>query len=195
VYLVAGLGNPGIKYRNTRHNVGFKVINLWAKSLGIRLSGRRFGSRNTRTIFRGKPVILLLPLTYMNQSGKSVRACVDFFDPGTENILVIHDDIDLPVGKIRIVRGGGAGGHKGVLSIMQHLGTREFPRLKIGVGRPHDNGDSIEDYVLSPFYGDEKEIIQQVIQVAVHACELFIADGIETTMNHINNQNLTKSRR
>jgi PTH1 family peptidyl-tRNA hydrolase len=78
---------------------------------------------------------------------------------------------------------------------MQHLGTREFPRLKIGVGRPHDNGDSIEDYVLSPFYGDEKEIIQQVIQVAVHACELFIADGIETTMNHINNQNLTKSRR
>lgn len=195
MYLVAGLGNPGIKYRNTRHNVGFKVIYLWAKSLGVRLSGRRFDSRNIRTIFQGKPVMLLLPLTYMNQSGKSVRACVDFFGLGTENILVIHDDIDLPVGKIRIARGGGAGGHKGVLSIIQHLGTREFPRLKIGVGRPDDSGESIEDYVLSPFYGDEKEIIQQMIQVSVRACELFIADGIETTMNRINNQNLTELRR
>ncbi|UCB48461.1 MAG: aminoacyl-tRNA hydrolase [Deltaproteobacteria bacterium] len=195
MYLVAGLGNPGIKYRNTRHNVGFKVINLWAKSLGIRLSGRRFGSRNTRTTFQAKPVILLRPLTYMNQSGKSIRACVDFFDLGTEKILVIHDDIDLPVGKIRIVRGGGAGGHKGVLSIMQHLGAREFPRLKIGVGRPQYSGESVEDYVLRPFYRDEKKIIEDVIKMAVRACELFIADGIDTTMNRINNQNLTKLRR
>ena len=195
MYLVAGLGNPGIRYRNTRHNVGFKVINTWAKSMGIRLSGRRFGSRNTRTRFQTKPVILLCPLTYMNQSGKSIRACIDYFDIGEENILVIHDDIDLPVGKIRIVRGGGAGGHKGVLSIMEHLSTSEFPRLKIGVGRPHESGESIEDYVLSPFYDDEKEIIQEIIQLAVQACELFIAEGIETTMNRINNQNLTKSRR
>ncbi len=192
MYLIAGLGNPGIKYRNTRHNVGFKVINLWAKSLGVRLSGRRFGSRNTRTTFQAKPVMLLRPLTYMNQSGKSIRACIDFFDLRAENILVIHDDIDLPVGKIRLVRDGSAGGHKGVLSVVHHLGTREFPRLKIGVGRPRHNGETIEDYVLSPFYGDEKGIIQEVIHLAIRACELFITHGIDSAMNEINSQNLTK---
>ncbi|MGD9077635.1 MAG: aminoacyl-tRNA hydrolase [Desulfobacteraceae bacterium] len=192
MYLIAGLGNPGTKYRNTRHNVGFKVINKWARSLGIRLSGKRFESRNTRTTFQTKPVMLLRPLTYMNQSGKSIRACVDYFDLRAESILVIHDDIDLPVGKIRIVRGGGAGGHKGVLSVVHHLGTREFQRLKIGVGRPRYNGESIENYVLSPFYSDEKEIIQEMIQLAIRACELFIAHGIDSAMNEINYQNLTK---
>jgi PTH1 family peptidyl-tRNA hydrolase len=192
VYLIAGLGNPGLKHRNTRHNVGFKVINLWAKSLGIHLSGRRFGSRNTRATFQDKSVILLLPLTYMNESGKSIRACVDYFDLRAEDVLVIHDDIDLPLGKIRVVRNGGAGGHKGILSVVHHLGTREFPRLKIGVGRPRYDGESIEDYVLSPFYPDEEEIIQEVLQLAIQACELFIAHGIDTAMNEINYQNLTK---
>lgn len=190
--MIAGLGNPGLKYRNTRHNVGFKVINLWAKSLGIRLSGRRFGSRNTRTTFQDKSVILLCPLTYMNQSGKSIRACVDYFDLRAEEILVIHDDIDLALGKIRVVRNGGAGGHKGILSVVHHLGTREFPRLKIGVGRPRYDGESIEDYVLSPFYRDEKEIVQEVLQLAIRACELFIAHGVDSAMNEINYQNLTK---
>lgn len=192
MYLIAGLGNPGIRYRNTRHNVGFKVVNLWAKSLGIRLSGRRFESRNTRTTFQTRPVILLRPLTYMNQSGKSIKACVDFFRVREENMLIIHDDIDLPVGKIRIVRGGGAGGHKGVLSIMHHLGARGFPRLKIGVGRPRYSEESIEEYVLSPFYRDEKQIIEEVFKMAVRGCELFITDGIDSTMNRINHQNLTK---
>ena len=190
MYLIAGLGNPGIRYRNTRHNVGFRVVNQWAKSLGVRLSGRRFESRNTRTTFQAKPVILLRPLTYMNESGKSVRACADYFRLREENILVIHDDIDLPLGKIRIARGGGAGGHKGVLSIIHHLGVRQFPRLKIGIGRPRYDGESIEDYVLSPFYGDEKKIVEEMIKIGVRACELFITDGIDSTMNRINNQNL-----
>jgi PTH1 family peptidyl-tRNA hydrolase len=192
VYLIAGLGNPGLRYKNTRHNIGFKVINLWAKSLGVRLNGRRFQSRNTQAKFQDRNVMLLRPLTYMNQSGKSIRACVDFFNLRVENILVIHDDIDLSLGKIKVIRDGGAGGHKGVLSIMHHLGTRGFPRLKIGVGRPRYNGESIEDYVLSPFYDDEKGVIDEVIQLAVRACELFIANGIDSAMNHINYQNLTK---
>ncbi len=192
MYLIAGLGNPGLRYRNTRHNVGFKVINLWAKSLGVRLSGRRFQSRNTQTKFQDKTVILLRPITYMNQSGKSIEACVDFFGLRAEKILVIHDDMDLPVGKIRLVGDGGAGGHKGVLSVMHHLGTRGFPRLKIGIGRPQYNEESIEDYVLSPFYHDEKGIMEKVIQLAVRACELFIVDGIDSAMNQINYQNLTE---
>ena len=190
VYLIAGLGNPGTKYKNTRHNIGFKVINLWSKSLGVRLSGRRFQSRNTRAKFDNKEIILLCPATFMNQSGRSIRACLDFYSLQTENILVVHDDIDIPVGRIKVVRNGGAGGHKGILSLIHYLGTREFPRVKVGVGRPR-HLESIEDYVLSPFYGDEKKIIERVIQMAVRACELFVSEGVESAMNHINCENLT----
>ena len=189
--MVAGLGNPGSKYRNTRHNVGFRVIASWAQSLGVRLSGRRFRSRNTQTTFGDKKVILLRPLTYMNQSGKSIRACVDFFDLELEKILIVHDDMDLSLGKIKVVRNGGAGGHKGVLSIMDHLGTRGFPRLKIGIGRPAREEESVEDYVLSPFCRDEKETVEGVIQLAVEACGLFISTGIDSAMNVINRENLS----
>ena len=190
MYLIAGLGNPGPRYKNTRHNIGFKVIDLWGKSLGVRLSGRRFQSRNTRTRYQGKGIILLRPVTFMNQSGKSIKACADFYKLDIANILVVHDDIDLSVGKIKVVRDGGAGGHKGVLSIIEHLGTRSFPRVKIGVGRP-GYGESTEDYVLSPFYRDEKEIMERVIQMGVRACKLFISNGVESAMNDINCQNLT----
>ena len=190
MYLSAGLGNPGSEYRNTRHNVGFEVINLWGKALGVCLNDRRFQSRNTRTRYQGKEIVLLRPVTFMNQSGKSVKACADFYKLDIANILVVHDDIDLPVGKIKVVREGGAGGHKGVLSIIDHLGTRSFPRVKIGVGRPC-YGESTEDYVLSPFYRDEREIMDRVIQMGVRACKLFISDGVESAMNDINCQNLT----
>ncbi|MEE9613309.1 MAG: aminoacyl-tRNA hydrolase [Desulfatiglandales bacterium] len=190
MYLIAGLGNPGSRYSNTRHNTGFKVINLWGKSLGVRLNGRRFQSRNTQTKFQDKEIILLRPVTFMNQSGKSIKACVDFYQLETENILIIHDDVDLPVGKIKVVSNGGAGGHKGVLSIIHHLGAREFTRVKVGVGRPR-YGETIEDYVLSPFYDDEKETVKKVIQLAGRASELVVSSGVETAMNHINYQNLT----
>jgi PTH1 family peptidyl-tRNA hydrolase len=189
--LVAGLGNPGSKYKNTRHNVGFRVIASWAQSLGVRLSGRRFQSRNTQTTFEDKKIILLRPLTYMNQSGSSIRACVDFFDLEPANILIVHDDMDLLLGKIKVVRNGGAGGHKGVLSIMDNLGTRGFRRLKIGIGRPAGKEEPIEDYVLSPFCRDEKKTVERVIQLAVVACELFISSGIDSAMNVVNRENLT----
>ena len=189
VYLIAGLGNPGTKYKNTRHNIGFKVINLWSKSLGVRLNSRRFQSRNTRTKFQDKEIILLRPVTFMNHSGRAIKACVDFHHLKTKNILVAHDDIDIPVGRVKVVKNGGAGGHKGVLSIIHHLGTREFSRVKIGIGRPH-YGEIIEDFVLSPFYSGEKEIIEEVIQLAVQACRMFISNGIESAMNYANCQNL-----
>ncbi|MDY7036326.1 MAG: aminoacyl-tRNA hydrolase [Thermodesulfobacteriota bacterium] len=191
MYLIAGLGNPGPKYRNTRHNAGYKVINQWCQSMDIRLKGRRFQSRNTRMKFGEKEVILLRPTTFMNQSGRSIEACVDFFGITTKNILIIHDDIDLPVGRIKAVRNGGAGGHRGVLSIIQQLGSNEFHRIKIGIGRP-SHGETIEDYVLSPFYGDEKDIKEKVIQIGVWACELFVSGGIDTAMNNVNCYNLKK---
>jgi PTH1 family peptidyl-tRNA hydrolase len=190
VYLIVGLGNPGSQYRHTRHNIGFRVIDLWGQNLGVRLRYRRFQSRNMLTSFRQTRVMLLCPLTFMNQSGKSVRACVDYYDLESRDVLVIFDDVDLPVGRIKVARNGGAGGHKGVLSIIHHLGSTEFPRIRVGIGRPRC-GESVEDYVLAPFYSGEKEIMERVVQVAVQACELFVSEGIESAMNQINCQNLT----
>lgn len=190
MYLVAGLGNPGSRFTHTRHNIGFKVVNLWGKGLAVRLNSRRFQSRNTRTKFQDKEIILLRPRTFMNRSGQSIKACVDSYGVETGNILIIHDDIDLSVGKVKVVRNGGAGGHKGILSVIHHLGTNEFVRVKIGIGRPR-YGETVEDYVLSPFYPDEKGIMKKVVQLAVRACELFISNGVDSAMNHVNYQNLT----
>ena len=189
VYLIAGLGNPGPRYRNTRHNIGFKAINLWCKSQRVRLNGRRFQSKTTRTKFHDNDVILVQPSTFMNQSGKPIKASADFWNIDTKNILVIHDDIDLPAGRIKLIRNGGAGGHKGVLSIINHLGTNDFPRVKIGIDRPRYM-EPIDEYVLSPFYEDEKETVEKVIQMAVKACVLFISEGIESAMNYTNCQHL-----
>lgn len=125
----------------------------------------------------------------MNRSGKSVKACADAYRLVTGKILVIHDDLDLPVGRIKIIKHGGAGGHKGVLSIIEHLGSSQFPRIKIGIGRPRC-GKTAEEYVLAPFYDDEKKIIKSVIRMGVHACKLFISDGVEPAMSQINCQNL-----
>ena len=187
VNLIAGLGNPGAEYTNTRHNVGYMVIGHWAKSLGVRLSGRRFHSTNIQTKYHDKDIILLRPRTYMNRSGKAVKACVDFYGLGPEDILVVHDDIDLTLGRVKMVRDGGPGGHKGVRSLIQGLGTRAFCRVKVGVGRP-PTGENVEDYVLGTFRAGEKDIVQEVIKGAVRACELFVSNGVEAAMNKINCQ-------
>jgi len=186
-----GLGNPGSGYKSTRHNTGFRIIDHLSRNVGASLKGRRSQSRNIRTTYRGREIVLLKPVTFMNQSGRAVKACADFFHLPPNRILVVHDDLDLPVGKIKVVRNGGPGGHKGVLSIIEHLGSREFPRIKIGIGRPR-YGESPEDYVLAPFYEDESEIMLRVFKVAVQACRLFIFDGIESAMNQINHQIFTE---
>ena len=191
MHLIAGLGNPGLKYRNTRHNIGFKVVDLWAKSLGVHLDRSRFHGRFTRTRFQNVDVILLRPMTFMNRSGDSIKACFDFFDLQAEDVLVVHDDVDLPLGRVKVVRGGSAGGHRGVKSTIQHLGTHEFPRIKVGVGRPRYDGESVEDYVLKSFYRDEKKVVEEVIQVATKACELIVENGVDVAMNHINSRDLT----
>jgi PTH1 family peptidyl-tRNA hydrolase len=189
MYLIVGLGNPGRQYKQTRHNVGFGAIERLSKDLGVRLKSRRFQSRSTRTTFEGHDIILIRPMTYMNRSGSAVHACMDFYGLHPGDILVIHDDIDLQVGRVKVVKQGGAGGHKGVSSLIEHLGTHTFARVKIGIGRPrHD--ETIEDFVLSPFYQEEKPIIEEAIQTAVEAFGLFVAGGIESTMNVINSQNL-----
>ena len=188
--LIVGLGNPGPGYENSRHNIGFKVVDLWSKDLGLVLKKRLFRSKSIRAEFRGNNIILLCPLTFMNLSGEEVRACADYYALKTGTILVIHDDLDLPLGRIKVVKDGGAGGHKGVASIIHDLESTQFSRVKVGIGRPR-YGETVEDYVLSPFYADEKGLAQKAIQVAVNACELFVLEGVESAMNQINCQRLT----
>ncbi len=134
--------------------------------------------------------MLLCPLTYMNESGRSVKACAAYYGLKSRDILVIHDDLDLEVGRIKVVRNGGAGGHRGVASIIQHLGSREFSRIKIGIGRQRYS-ETVENYVLTPFYSDEKDTIEKVFNKATQAFELFVSAGVEQAMSQINCRNLT----
>jgi peptidyl-tRNA hydrolase, PTH1 family len=188
VLLIAGLGNPGLSYKNTRHNIGFMVLQRWAELLGIRLSSRAFSAKSGRARVGEREIILLCPQTYMNESGRSVRACANFYRIEAENILAVHDDLDLDLGRIKVVKNGGGGGHKGVLSVFQHLGTRAFNRVKIGVGRPRYS-EPVDEFVLRPFYKDDERIVRKVIEGAVHACELFVGRGVAQAMNFINRQN------
>lgn len=187
VNLIAGLGNPGAKYSNTRHNIGYKVIDQVIRNFDVCLDIRRFQSVAVCSEFSGKDILLIKPLTFMNLSGDAVAGWADLHNIGPENILVVHDDIDLPLGKIKAVRSGGAGGHRGVRSIINSINSMEFPRVKIGIGRPR-YGENIEDFVLTPFYDDENEILESVILTGAKACQLFISKGIEFVMNNINCQ-------
>ena len=187
--MIAGLGNPGPKYKNTRHNIGFKVIDLLGADLDVQLTGRRFQSNNILTRFEGKKIFLVRPLTRMNRSGESIRSVVDYYGIQPEEILVVHDDLDLPVGRIKVVRNGGDGGHKGIMSITHQVGTDRFARVRVGIGRPRYM-EPVEEFVLKPFYQDERRIVDGVIRMAVQACKLFIGKGVESAMNIINGQNL-----
>ena len=183
--LIAGLGNPGREYKNTRHNMGFLVIEAWAASLGVVLSSRRFHSKSGRGSIEGRSAILLCPQTFMNRSGMAVRACVDYYGIEPKDMLVVHDDIDLPVGRLRLARNGGAGGHKGVQSIIESMGTGQFARLKIGVGRP-TTPQPVESFVLSPFGPEDESVLEEVVRLAVSACETFVTKGLEQAMQDVN---------
>lgn len=187
-FLIAGLGNPGLKYQNTRHNVGFMVLRRWAELLDVPLSSRAFSGQAGRARIGERKIMLLCPQTYMNESGRSVRACAEFYRIEAENILVVHDDLDIELGRIKVVRNGGGGGHKGVLSICRHLGTQAFNRVKIGVGRPRYE-EPVEEFVLRPFYKGQEETVKRVIEGALEACELFVTRGLAQAMNIINPQN------
>jgi len=188
---VIGLGNPGPRYRYTRHNVGFMVIHRWARALGVRLLSRRFEGKSSSAKYQGREVLLLCPQTFMNLSGKSVKKCAVALGVRTEEILVLHDDLDLPLGRVKVAKGGGDGGHKGIQSLFDHLGTREFSRVRVGIGRPR-HGEPIHEFVLSPFYREDRAAVETVLQKAVHACELFVSEGIETAMKQINRQEAGK---
>ncbi len=190
MYLIAGLGNPGAQYEHTRHSIGLEAVERWGKSLGVTLLNLHFRSKHALVEYRGNKIVLLCPLTFMNKSGESVRDCIHHYDLEIDRLLVMHDDLDLPLGRIKVVGNGGAGGHKGVSSIIHLLGSSEFSRVKIGIGRPR-HGEAVADYVLNYFYDDEKKLAGKVIRMAMKASELFVLEGVQAAMNHINCRRLT----
>ncbi len=180
--LVVGLGNPGRAYRWTRHNMGFWLVEQFAKELGIDLSRRGFLSVYGRGKIGNEEVILAKPLTYMNLSGEAVRRLLHFFKVPPENLVVLHDDLDLPLGKIRIRPRGGHGGHQGVKSIVAALGNDRFFRLKVGIGRPTDRLRDPADYVLEPLSGGEKEDFKAAVDGGLQAVEVLLREGPQAAM-------------
>ena len=190
--LIAGLGNPGFLYARNRHNVGFMCISHLAKVQDIRFDRKQGHARTGLGNIAGKLAVLARPQTYMNASGESVNALMKKLNITPADLIVIHDDLDLPVGKIRLRRGGSSGGHKGIDSIIARIGTRDFYRVRVGIGRP-DTGestpekeDSIITYVLSDFTPEEKKIIDTVIPQVSEAIIYLLTEGLIDAMNKYN---------
>jgi len=184
-YLIVGLGNPGREYRDTRHNIGFMVIDRLAETENISLSRVQNKAILGSGTVAGARVILAKPQTYMNLSGDAIAPLVRFYKVPQANFLLIHDDLDLPFGTIRLRPGGGPGGQKGVASTINKLGTRDFARMRLGIGRPPGRMDPAA-YVLQEFHQQDKEILDQVIEQAVKAARVFIQDGLDAAMNQFN---------
>lgn len=206
ISLIVGLGNPGAEYERTRHNIGFMAVDRLATSWSISLGKeKRFygifgeGRLSPRLASSGK-IRLLKPTTYMNVSGQSVRACADWFKGNPENILVIYDDMDLPLGKLRLRPSGSAGGHNGMKSIISHLGTQNFPRLRLGIGRGGKNdingaiaskaNQNVTSHVLGGFSTTETKILPEIFDLAESTVTSILADGLEKAMSLYNSRSI-----
>ncbi len=180
--IIVGLGNPGILYRMTRHNIGFQVIDRLAETNHILINHKRFKSLYGTGWIDSQEVVLVKPMAFMNRSGEAVKKAIHFFHAGIEDLIVIHDDLDLSFGRLRFKRRGGDGGHQGVRSIIEHLSQNSFLRLKIGIGRPPKGMDPAE-YVLTSFDDLEKTQLMEMIPRAVESMAVMLLEGIETAMN------------
>src|SRR5690625_2348745 len=170
---IIGLGNPGRKYKKTRHNIGFLVLDELAKRNGFSYDKSKFTCDYHISMSQDQKVLFIKPQTFMNLSGEGVRPLLDFYKVDFKNALVVYDDLDLPVGKIRLLEKGSHGGHNGIRSLIEHLGMKEFKRLRIGIGRPEDR-TPVVNHVLKPFPKSEKEEVNAAIEVSANACEAWI---------------------
>jgi PTH1 family peptidyl-tRNA hydrolase len=194
--IVAGLGNPGPQYALARHNVGFLVVDALADAHGVRFGPRKFDAETARGRIAGEDVLLAKPLTFMNLSGRSLAPLAAFYKVAPADLLVVHDDLDLPFGRLQLRERGGDGGHNGVRSIIAELGTREFKRLRVGIGRPRLPEEAPEaaarrrgavvDHVLSAFAPEDAPALEGVIARACEAIESVLRDGIARAMNRYN---------
>ena len=196
--LIVGLGNPEPKYEQTRHNIGFAAVDALARVWQIPLVENRkfqaeFGEGRDRQVDK---IRLLKPLTYMNNSGQAIRAVTDWYKLQPESVLVIYDDMDLPLGKIRLRLSGSAGGHNGMKSAIAHLGTQNFPRLRIGIGKPQNTpkDNPTVSHVLGRFSPDETQIVAETLQLVIGAIELSRKQGVEKAMNTYNNRNILSTK-
>ena len=184
IKIVLGLGNPGRLYQKTRHNVGFMVVSRLARRMGLKFDKKFCSSR----VAEGEGIVIAKPYTYVNLSGKAAKALLQRFSLAPQDMLVICDDVALPLGRIRIRRKGSDGGHNGLRSIIKELGTEEFPRLRVGIGR--EGIKDLVEYVLGEFEREEMEILEKVLEVAVDAVECILKEGIEEAMNKYNSLNI-----
>ncbi len=185
MYIIVGLGNPTSRYAGTRHNVGFEVIDRLAKKYGIDVNTKKHKAMIGKGVIGTQKVLLVKPQTFMNLSGESVREIIDYYKAKESDLIIIYDDISLAVGQLRIRAKGSAGGHNGIKSIIQHTGTQEFWRIKVGVGEKPAHRD-LADYVLGRFQGEEKEIMEEAFLDAADAAVVMMQDGIEAAMNQFN---------
>lgn len=192
--LIIGLGNPEPKYDKTRHNVGFDALDALARRMQVSWSdNRRFQALcgEGRAPHGGK-LRLLKPLTYMNRSGQAIRAAIDWYKLPPESVLIVYDDMDLPVGRLRLRLSGSAGGHNGMKSAIAHLGTQNFPRLRIGIGKSDTDKDTVS-HVLGKFSPDETQLMSEVLQLAVDAVEFSLKQGVQKAMSLYNSRTVEKT--
>ena len=186
--LIVGLGNPGSEYAGTRHNIGFSAIDLLSSRSGIGLSSSKFSAESGQGTIAGERSILLKPQTFMNLSGQSVGPAAHFYKLSAEDLIVIHDELDLPLGQMQIRRGGGTGGHNGLKSIVQCLGTGDFIRIRVGTGKPQGPNakERVVGFVLGRFSGDEQALADEMIQKTADAVEAILSQGLSKAMTAFN---------
>ncbi len=190
--IIVGLGNPGIPYRMTRHNIGFQVVDRLAQFNHIPIRTKRFKSLYGTGWIDSQQIILAKPMTFMNQSGEAVKRMTDFFHLSIEDLVIVHDDLDLPVGRIRFKPKGGDGGHQGVRSVIERMGGNHFLRLKVGIGRPPPGVDSA-DYVLDPFDKMEQSHLDQILSQAAESLKVLLLEGLKKAMNQFQKRSKARS--
>ena len=180
--IIVGLGNPGVQYQMTRHNIGFQIVDRLAKINHIPICIKRFKSLYGTGWIHSQQVILAQPLTFMNRSGEAVKKAIDYFYLGIGDLVVVHDDLDLPFGRLRFKQRGGDGGHQGVRSIIETMGGKNFLRLRVGIGRPPQGMDPAE-YVLEAFNKIEQSRLEQILFQAAESLKVMLLEGLEKAMN------------
>ena len=185
-WLIVGLGNPGQKYEHTRHNMGFLTVDLLAEQLNVKLNKVKFKSAYNIVRFGGQKCLVMKPQTYMNLSGEAVHEAAQFYKIPADHVLVIYDDVSLPVGKLRVRPTGSASGHNGIKNIIAHLGTQDFPRIKIGTGAPAGGGAEMIDWVIGVPSQAERKILVESFETAIKAAEDIIENGCQKAMNDYN---------
>jgi PTH1 family peptidyl-tRNA hydrolase len=185
MHLVVGLGNPGKRYALTRHNAGFMAVDTLSSRTGADCSRSQFGALVDRTDVSSNPVVLAKPQSFMNRSGQPVASLKGYYKVDAEQVVVIHDELDLPFGTVKVKLGGGHGGHNGLRDIMKHFSGKDFVRVRVGVSRPPPGWD-VANYVLAPWSGDEQDQLEDVMRRAADAVEVIVSDGAKSAMNQIN---------